>query len=36
MSGRMRLFIILLVLNLLVVVVYHIWNHLRRKEKKLK
>ena len=35
MSGRMRLFIILLVLNLLVVVVYLIWNHLRRKEKSL-
>ena len=32
MSGRMRLFIILLILNLLVVVVYLIWNHLRRKE----
>ncbi|MZT66188.1 hypothetical protein [Blautia obeum] len=31
----MRLFIILLVLNLLVVVVYLIWNHLRRKEKSL-
>ena len=36
MSGRMRLFIILLVLNLLVVVVYLIWNHLRRKEKSLR
>ena len=35
MSGRMRLFIILLILNLLVVVVYLIWNHLRRKEKSL-
>lgn len=35
MSGRMRLFIILLVLNLLVVVVYLIWNHLKRKEKSL-
>lgn len=35
MSRRMRLFIILLVLNLLVVVVYLIWNHLRRKEKSL-
>ena len=35
MSGRMMLFIILLVLNLLVVVVYLIWNHLRRKEKSL-
>lgn len=35
MSGRMRMFIILLVLNLLVVVVYLIWNHLRRKEKSL-
>lgn len=35
MSGRMRLFIILLVLNLLVVVVYLIWNHLRRKKKSL-
>lgn len=34
MSGRMRLFIILLILNLLVVVVYLIWNHLRRKELK--
>ena len=35
MFGRMRLFTILLVLNLLVVVVYLIWNHLRRKEKSL-
>mgnify|MGYP000393597984 FL=1 len=35
MSGRMRLFIILLVLNFLVVVVYLIWNYLRRKEKNL-
>ena len=35
MSGRMKLFMILLVLNLLVVVVYLIWNHLRRKEKRL-
>ena len=35
MSGRMRLFTILLVLNLLVVVVYLIWNHLRRKKKSL-
>lgn len=35
MSGRMRLFTILLVLNLLVIVVYLIWNHLRRKEKSL-
>lgn len=33
MSGRMMLFIILLVLNLLTVVVYLIWNHIRRKEK---
>ena len=35
MSGRMKLFTILLVLNLLAVVVYLIWNHLRRKEKSL-
>ena len=35
MSRRMKLFIILLVLNFLVIVVYLIWNHLRRKEKNL-
>lgn len=35
MSRRMKLFIILLILNLLVVVVYLIWNHLRRKERNL-
>lgn len=35
MSRRMKLFIILLVLNFLVVVVYLIWNYLRRKEKNL-
>ena len=35
MTRRMKLFIILLILNFLVVVVYLIWNHLRRKEKNL-
>lgn len=35
MSQRMKLFIVLLLINLLVVVVYLIWTYLRRKEKKL-
>ena len=35
MSQRMKLFILLLLINLLIVVVYLIWTYLRKKEKKL-
>ena len=33
MSQRMKLFIFLLIINLIVVVFYLIWNYIRRKEK---
>ena len=33
MSQRMRLFILILIVNLCVVLIYLIWNHIRRKEK---
>lgn len=32
MSHRMKLFIFLLIVNLIVIVIYLIWNHIRRKE----
>lgn len=32
MSQRMKLFIFLLIINLIVIVIYLIWNHIRRKE----
>ena len=33
MSQRMRLFILILIVNLCIVLIYLIWNHIRRKEK---
>ena len=33
MSQRMRLFILILIINLCTVLIYLIWNHIRRKEK---
>ena len=33
MSQRMRLFILILIINLGMVLIYLIWNHIRRKEK---
>ena len=33
MSQRMKLFILILVINIVMVLVYLIWNHLRKKEK---
>lgn len=35
MSQRMKLFLALIIINFLVVLIYLIWNHLRRKEKNL-
>lgn len=32
MSQRMKLFIFLLIVNLIVIVIYLVWNHIRRKE----
>lgn len=32
MSQRMKLFIFLLIINLIVIVIYLVWNHIRRKE----
>ena len=31
MSQRMKLFIFLLIVNLIVIVIYLVWNHIRRK-----
>ena len=33
MSQRMKLFIFLLIINLIIVLIYLIWNHIRRKER---
>ena len=33
MSQRMRIFILILIVNLCIVLIYLIWNHIRRKEK---